>query len=155
LALHLQHIGDVLRKDHFIEPKDFYFRFNTRLSECLDDRGRFLSTARVATVVRMYLKRPPSANVGFGGLYDRAPRRAQLSIRRDRRNYDRSMAGLGTSKAQRYFAFDFDRPSLVRPFRDRSRQSRSRQRANRGTARGQPVQQCSTGSRKDRRGRDT
>jgi hypothetical protein len=27
------------------------------------------------------------------------PRRAQLSIRRDRRNYDRSIAGLGTDKA--------------------------------------------------------
>jgi hypothetical protein len=59
----------------------------------------------------------------------RAPRRAQLSIRRDRRNYDRSMAGLGTSKAQRYFAFDFDRLSLVRRYRDHSGRSRSRQRA--------------------------
>jgi hypothetical protein len=34
------------------------------------------------------------------------PRRAQLSIRRDRRNYDLSIAGLGTHEAQRYFASD-------------------------------------------------
>jgi hypothetical protein len=39
------------------------------------------------------------------------PRRAQLSVRHDRRNHDRSIAGLGTDKAQRYFAPDFDRLS--------------------------------------------
>jgi hypothetical protein len=32
--------------------------------------------------------------------------RAQLSIRRDRPNYDPIIAGLGTDKAQRYFASD-------------------------------------------------
>ena len=42
------------------------------------------------------------------GPYDRKSRRAQLSIRYGDRNYDRSIAGLGTRKAQRYFASDFD-----------------------------------------------
>lgn len=60
------------------------------------------------------------------------PRRAQLSIRRDRRNYDPSIAGLGTDRAQRYFVSDFDRLSLVRRYRDRSGRNRSRQR---GTSR--------------------
>jgi hypothetical protein len=45
------------------------------------------------------------------GPYDRKSRRAQLSIRRGDRNYDRSIAGLGTGKAQRYFASDIDRLS--------------------------------------------
>jgi hypothetical protein len=45
------------------------------------------------------------------GPYDRKSRRAQLSIRHGDRNYDRSIAGLGTGKAQRYFASDFDRLS--------------------------------------------
>jgi hypothetical protein len=43
--------------------------------------------------------------------YDRKSHRAQLSIRYSDRNYDRSVAGLGTGKAQRYFASDFDLPS--------------------------------------------
>jgi hypothetical protein len=43
--------------------------------------------------------------------HDRAFRRVQLSIRYGHRIYDRSMAGLGTAKAQRYFAFDLDPPS--------------------------------------------
>jgi hypothetical protein len=42
------------------------------------------------------------------GPYDRKSRRAQLSIRYGDRNYDRSIAGLGIRKAQRYFASDFD-----------------------------------------------
>jgi hypothetical protein len=33
-------------------------------------------------------------------------RRTQVLLLCDRRNYDRSMAGLGTGKAQRYFASD-------------------------------------------------
>lgn len=37
---------------------------------------------------------------------DRASRRAQLSMRCGHRIYDRSIAGLGTGKAQRYFASD-------------------------------------------------
>jgi hypothetical protein len=45
------------------------------------------------------------------GPYDRKCRRAQLSIRHADRNYDRCIAGLGTGKAQRYFASDFDRLS--------------------------------------------
>jgi hypothetical protein len=45
------------------------------------------------------------------GPYDRKSRRAQLSIRHGDRNYDRSVAGLGTGKAKRYFASDFDRLS--------------------------------------------
>jgi hypothetical protein len=63
------------------------------------------------------------ANVGIGGCVSgistcdifgscgRKSRRAQLSIRRGDRNYDRGIAGLGTGKAQRYFASDFDRLS--------------------------------------------
>ena len=35
----------------------------------------------------------------------------QVLILGDRRNYDPSIAGLGTGKAQRYFASDFDRLS--------------------------------------------
>jgi hypothetical protein len=38
-------------------------------------------------------------------------RRMQVLILGDRRNYDPSIAGLGTGKAQRYFASDFDRLS--------------------------------------------
>jgi hypothetical protein len=38
-------------------------------------------------------------------------RRAQLSIRYGDRSYDRSIAGLGAGKMQRYFASDFDRLS--------------------------------------------
>ncbi len=38
-------------------------------------------------------------------------RRAQLSIRHGRRNYDRNIAGLGIGRAPRYFAFDFERIS--------------------------------------------
>jgi hypothetical protein len=38
-------------------------------------------------------------------------RRAQLSIRYGDRNYDRSIAGLGTGKASRYFASDFNQLS--------------------------------------------
>jgi hypothetical protein len=45
------------------------------------------------------------------GPYDRKSRRVQLSIRYGDRDYDRSIAGLGTGKAQRYFASDFDRLS--------------------------------------------
>jgi hypothetical protein len=39
---------------------------------------------------------------------DRASRRVRLSIRYGHRIYDRRVAGLGTGKAQRYFASDFD-----------------------------------------------
>jgi hypothetical protein len=42
----------------------------------------------------------------FLRLHDRKFRRAQLSIRHGNRKYDRSVAGLGTGKAQRYFASD-------------------------------------------------
>jgi hypothetical protein len=45
--------------------------------------------------------------------YDRKSRRAQLSIRYGDRNYDRGVAGLGTGKAQRHFASDFDRLPLA------------------------------------------
>ena len=38
-------------------------------------------------------------------------RRMQVLLLGDRRNYDPSIAGLGTGKAQRYFASDFDRLS--------------------------------------------
>ena len=37
-----------------------------------------------------------------------AIRRAQLSIRHGRRNYDRNIAGLGTGRAPRYFAFGLE-----------------------------------------------
>jgi hypothetical protein len=67
------------------------------------------------------------------GLYDRKSRRAQLSIRYGDRNYDRSTAGPGTGKAQRYFASDFDRffQLLVRPQRDRSYEASSKRRFRR------------------------
>jgi hypothetical protein len=42
---------------------------------------------------------------------DGAIRRMQVRLLCDRRNYDRSVAGLGAGKAQRYFASDFDRLS--------------------------------------------
>lgn len=45
------------------------------------------------------------------GPYDRKSRRAQVFIRQGHRNYDRSIAGLGTGNAQRYFASDFDQLS--------------------------------------------
>jgi hypothetical protein len=77
------------------------------------------------------------------GPYDRKSRRAQLSIRHGDRNYDRSIAGLGTGKAQRYFASDFDRLSS-RLFKANGIAAVSR-RCRRGTARVQPVQHCSTG----------
>jgi hypothetical protein len=38
-------------------------------------------------------------------------RRAQLSIRHGRRNYDRNIAGLGMGSAPGYFAFDLQRIS--------------------------------------------
>jgi hypothetical protein len=44
-------------------------------------------------------------NLRCFGPYDRKSR-ARLSIRHGDRNYDRSIAGLGTGKAQRYLAFD-------------------------------------------------
>jgi len=84
-------------------------------------------------------------------------RRMQVLLLGDRRNYDRSIAGLGTGKAQRYFASDFDRLSdrlfdaceiAVVEVVDASVKQR-------GTACAQPVQQCSTGSSKDRRKRIT
>ena len=82
-------------------------------------------------------------------------------MRYGHRIYDRSIAGLGTGKAQRYFASDFDRLSdrvfdaseiavvevevAVSPARVQQR----------GTARAQPVQQCSTGSSERRPSRIT
>jgi hypothetical protein len=36
-------------------------------------------------------------------------RRAQLSIRQGRRDYDRNIAGLGMGRAPRYFVFDLER----------------------------------------------
>jgi hypothetical protein len=94
-------------------------------------RARNESPAQMTTIneCRYRWLRPPILTYDVLAPQDRAPRRAQLSIRRDRRNYDPSIAGLGTDKAQRYFASDFDRLSLVRRYRDRSGRSRSRQRA--------------------------
>jgi hypothetical protein len=75
----------------------------------------------------------------------------QVLILGDRRNFDPSIAGLGTGKAQRYFASDFDRLSdclfdtseiAVVEVADASVQQR-------GTACAQPVRQCSTGSSRD------
>jgi hypothetical protein len=40
-----------------------------------------------------------------------SPRRTQVLLLCARRNYDRGIAGLGTSKARRYFASDVDRLS--------------------------------------------
>src|SRR5216683_1255527 len=69
-----------------------------------------------------------------------------------RRNYDRTTASIGAGKARRYFAFDFDRPAnrvfdaieasevIVRVSHGSAQQC--------GTARAQPVRQCSTGSSK-------
>jgi hypothetical protein len=54
------------------------------------------------------------------GQHDRKSRRAQLSMRHGDRNYERSVAGLGTDKAERYFASDVDRLSLVQCYRDRN-----------------------------------
>jgi hypothetical protein len=82
------------------------------------------------------------------GPYDRAPR-AQLSIRRDRRNYDPSIAGLGTDKAQRYFASDLIGFRLCDATEIAVVEVVAGSAQHRGTARAQPVQQCSTGSRKD------
>src|SRR5258708_7075500 len=80
------------------------------------------------------------------------PRRTQVLLLCYRRNYDRSIAGLGSGKAQRYFASDFDRLSN-RSF-DASKIATVEVVAGsvqqRGTARSQPVQQCSTGSRRNR-----
>jgi hypothetical protein len=45
------------------------------------------------------------------GPYGRKSRCVQLFIRHGDRDYDRSIAGLGAGKAQRYFAYDFDRLS--------------------------------------------
>jgi hypothetical protein len=55
-------------------------------------------------------------------------RREQLSVRYGERNYDPSIAGLGTHEAQRRFASDFELLSLVRRYRDRSGRGRGRQR---------------------------
>jgi hypothetical protein len=82
------------------------------------------------------------------GPYDRAPR-AQLSIRRDRRNYDPSIAGLGTDKAQRYFASDLIGFRLCDATEIAVVEVVAGSAQHRGTARAQPVRQCSTGSRKD------
>ena len=50
--------------------------------------------------------------ISFGGAVRIAsPRRTQVLLLCYHRNYDRSIAGLGTGKTQRYFASDFDRLS--------------------------------------------
>jgi hypothetical protein len=94
--------------------------------------------------------------ISFGGKVRIAsPHRTQVLLLCYRRNYDRSIAGLGTGKAQRYFASDFDRFS--NRWFDASEIAAVEVVAGgvqqRGTARAQPVQQRSTGSRKNRRGR--
>ena len=48
----------------------------------------------------------PIAGIGCPDLNGRASRRAQLSMRHGRRNYDRNIAGMG--RAPRYFAFDLE-----------------------------------------------
>ena len=80
--------------------------------------------------------------------HDRASRRVQLSIRCSHRIYDRSIARLGSGKAQRYFAFDFDQLSN-RSFDASGFEAIEVVAANaqpRSTAYARPVQQCSTGS---------
>ena len=53
------------------------------------------------------LNLPPPTRSSMAAL----SRRMQVLTLGDRRNYDRSIAGLGIGKAQRYFASDFDRLS--------------------------------------------
>jgi hypothetical protein len=102
-------------------------------------------------------KLPLRANVGIGCVNliwtydsfvprDRASRRAQLSIRHGRRNYDRSIAGLGTGKTQRYVASDFDQLSdhLFDPREIAAVEAVTGSVQHRSTARAQLVQQCST-----------
>jgi hypothetical protein len=75
-------------------------------------------------------------------------RRALVFILGDRRTYDQSVAGLGTGKAQRYFASDIDR------FSNRLFDAREIEAVEvvancvqqRSAARALPVQQRSTGS---------
>ena len=90
-------------------------------------------------------------------LHDRASGRAQLSIRHGRRNYDRRIAGIGTSKARRYFASDFDRLSnrLFDASEIAAVEVVTGSVRQRDTARVQPTQQCNTGRRRNRRRRIT
>jgi hypothetical protein len=105
--------------------------------------GIGLSTNRKNRVLRV-----EDLNLRRFGPYDRSPR-AQLSIRRDRRNYDPSIAGLGTGKAQRYLASDLIGFRLCDATEIAVVEVVAGSAQHRGTARAQPVQQCSTGSRKD------
>ena len=88
----------------------------------------------------------------------RHPAVRKFFLLRYRRNYDRTIAGLGTGKAQRYFASDLDRLSSrlfdangIEAVEVAVRVSHGSVQ-QRGTARAQPVQQCSTGSNKISKG---
>jgi hypothetical protein len=81
------------------------------------------------------------------GQHDRKSRRAQLSIRHGGRNYERSVAGLGTDKAERYFASDFEWNRLFGASKIDAVEVVMNRAQQRGTARVRPVQQCSTGSK--------
>jgi hypothetical protein len=78
----------------------------------LSDTNEVLLTPKQARHLKAAGSNPiQDLNLRRFGPYDRKSRRAQLYIRNGDRNYDRSIAGLGTGKAQRYFASDFDRLS--------------------------------------------
>jgi hypothetical protein len=91
------------------------------------------------------------------GPYDRNSRRAQLSVRHGDRNYDRIITRLGTGKVQRYLASDFDRLSdrLLDASEIAVVEVVETSGWQRGTARAQSVQHCSTELRKNGRGEFT
>jgi hypothetical protein len=81
----------------------------TRIEALVSKTG--LAISEIAAQCRYRRLCVRDLNLRCFGPYDRKSRRAQLSIRHGDRNYDRSIAGLGTRKAQCYFAYDFDRLS--------------------------------------------